>query len=284
MKPSIRKNFYTVIITLLISSNLHAQEFPNFSWYRAKDTLVYQKGEKQFHQGNFPQALLTLKKLPSRLYDKDPGLLRLLGQCYVGLKEHQKAVELFSKSLLFNPEITITYYDRGYSLMEQEKYKAAASDFAGFAIHYPQNKSAALNLAYCLAMDNQIDAAIQYLERFEPKDTTIYLYIGNYYSDFKEDHEKAIQYYNKTLAYDSSHVQALEYISISYSLINNYKQAINSINKLIIINPDYGRAYYLRGFIEEQFGLDGEAQKSYNIAKEKGYIWDEEEDIYDDEN
>jgi tetratricopeptide (TPR) repeat protein len=271
-----------IILSTVLSPPVHGQSYPPFSWYRAKDTLTFKRAKEYYFNGNFKEALRTLNQLPSKLYGKNPGLLNLLADCHINLKEYLKAIENYSKILTYNPEYTIIYYERAHTFLELENYKAAASDFAAFTIHYPNNKNAAENLAYCLVMDNQIDAGIKYLENFEPKDTTTYIYIGNYYSDFKKNHKKAIENYNKALELDPTNTDVIEYISISYAQIESYQQAIISINKLIELNTDYGRAYYLRGIFEEQLGLDSEAQKSFNLAREKGYVWDEW--IDEDEN
>ena len=53
-----------------------------------------------------------------------------------------------------------------------------------------------------------------------------------------EDYQKAIEYFLKTLEYDSDYVRGMTYLAISYCKINEMDLAENYLNKVIMVDPD----------------------------------------------
>ena len=186
-------------VLLLFASFLSKGQrlYPDFNWTHAKDTLIYSKASRLHDEARYDEAIKELRKLPRKNYAEEPGALNLLGLCYYELEQYDKAIRAFSIAMGQDPEAIILYYNRAYALLESEQLMAAASDFAAYAIHFPQQEDVALNLSYCLAHLGQYDAAIQNLERFEAKDTTIYALLSTYYIEYKFDYVKGIEMLKK---------------------------------------------------------------------------------------
>lgn len=270
---------------LIASGGATAQsETPWFTYKQAKDTLIFNQAVDLYENNRYTEALKVLDKLPKRHYGQESGSWYLRGQCFYYLEQNDKAIEAFSIALKSEPEATRIYYYRGYAFMESEKYTTALSDFAAYAIHHPKDCEVAINIAYCLSKLDQVDDGIRYLEDFEPKDTTVYFKLSHLYSEYKENYTKGIEMLEKVLAIDSTHDDALHDLSITYYELGNYEKALEVIDRLIILTPNYGKAYYMRGVYEEETGREDLAEVSFKIAREKGYTWDEDEDEYEYED
>jgi len=274
-----------LLITILLatfSSVAIAQHFPPFAWHRAKDTLVYNQAYNLYRNGQYEEARKEIKKLPKKLYETDAWYLRFSGQCNFGLKNYEQAIFDFNLCMAYYPQYIGLYYNRAFVLMEVEQYKAAASDFAAYAIH-TDDPDCTINLAYCLAKDNLVDKALRILEQYPQKDTSFYYSIAVYYIEYKNDLRNGILNLEKALILNSAYTDALEYLSIAYSEMFDNDKAIEIINKLIDLKPSYGRVYYLRGVYEEENGLEQSAAESFRKAKNMGYHWDEDES-YEEED
>src|SRR5690606_20397801 len=103
---------------------------------------------------------------------------------------------------------------------------------------------------------------------------TIYKELGYNYDEINES-EKAIINFEKVLAQDSTEIESLEYLSLIYADLYNYERAFELIDQLLKYHENYGRAYYLKGTYYEDIGDVTNAQKSFDSALEKGYIWDD---------
>jgi tetratricopeptide (TPR) repeat protein len=270
--------YTTLLFWLFASSVVTAQsEFPTFTYVNDKDTLIFNKALELYDSNRYSEALIELDKLPKRHYGQESGSWYWKGKCFSMLDQLDKAVEAYSIALRSEPEAVGIYYNRGNSFYYGQKYKAALSDFAAYAIHFPQDVDAAINIALCFNKLDRVDEAIQYLENFEPKDTTLYLKLAYLYTDRKENHLKGVEMLEKALAINPTYADAIEDLSITYSNLEDYDKAFKLINNLIKLKPDYGRAYYLRGAYEEETDREDLAEVSFKIAREKGYTWDEEE-------
>ncbi|MEN8249223.1 MAG: tetratricopeptide repeat protein [Bacteroidota bacterium] len=79
------------------------------------------------------------------------------------------------------------------------------------------------------------------------------LQLGDYY--FKQnDVQRAIQEYEMALKMDSLLIPVYGNLATAYNIMGNNVMAVNSLNALIKIEPDYARAYYLRGLLLHEMG------------------------------
>lgn len=145
----------------------------------------------------------------------------------------EEAVTLYSISLGYAPQSIGIYYDRGLALMNWGKFKGAASDFAAYLIHFPDEKDAIGYLGKCLVKDGQPDNAIKYLENYSNKDSTLINDLAIYYIEYKRDHNRAIDLWQMSLELYPDFDAALENLSITYSETNDYENAFRYIKKLM---------------------------------------------------
>jgi len=69
---------------------------------------------------------------------------------------------------------------------------------------------------------------------------------GNAYAELNE-HERAIEDYNKTIELDPNDAKAYYNRGLAYAELNKYEQAIEDYDKAIELNPNYAEAYANRG-------------------------------------
>jgi tetratricopeptide (TPR) repeat protein len=269
----INMNFVQLIVIPLLVANAYAQENrPKIQWHKAKDTLIINRAIDLFNQERYEKAKAEIGKLKNRYYN-EPGVLHFSAQCSYKLRRYDEAVTLYSLALGYSPQQIGIYLDRAFALMKWGKFKGASSDFAGYLIHYPDDKEITGLLAYCLAEDNQVDKAINYLENYNNKDSTLLNELAIYYTEFENKNLEAIEIWKEAIERYPEFYLSLENIAITYSEIDDYENAFHFIQKLIKLKPNYGRAYYLQGHFFDDIGDSVQAEKNYKIARGKGYSW-----------
>ncbi len=79
------------------------------------------------------------------------------------------------------------------------------------------------------------------------------LQLGDYY--YKQQNiQRAILEYEMALKMDSLLTPVYSNLATAYSIIGNNKKALETLDKLILLEPSYGRAYYLRGLLYYEIG------------------------------
>lgn len=99
------------------------------------------------------------------------------------------------------------------------------------------------------------------------------LQLGDYY--FKQnDVQRAIKEYEMTLKMDSLIIPAYGNLATAYNIAGNNVMAINTLNALIRIEPDYARGYYLRGLLFYEMGDNQLAIQDleYSIKHDPSYF------------
>ncbi len=98
--------------------------------------------------------------------------------------------------------------------------------------------------------------------------------MGWYYLE-NGDYGKAIFLLEPLLQEHPSFAPAYETLSLAFSAMGYTPEAIQAADILIQLQPDYGRAYFLKGAYLEEADRDEEAEACFRIAKKLGYEWDD---------
>lgn len=272
---------------LLVLACIHlvgySQEyFPETTFYRAKDSLVFERAFTYYDEGKFEEALETLKSLPQKTYGNDPAWTRLVGYCYIKLDKREEALTIFGALMLSHPQYIGIYYDRANAYLSFEMYPQAAADFSAFWIHFPEEREVKYNLPFALAKGGNPDRAIDFLNNLDQRDTTLNVLLANIYADYKGDYTKAIEVLEVDLKnYPSAFEPRLDLIVYCY--YNNLLEKAYALVKAILLErPTYGYAFFLKGTIEEELGDEGKAQESYDLARKYGYTWEETDFLEED--
>jgi tetratricopeptide (TPR) repeat protein len=158
------------------------------------------------------------------------------GIAYAGLKQHERAIEDYNKAIKLNPNRAWAYYNRGISYAELKQHERAKNDF---------NKAIELNPNLAWAYFNR----------------------GTAYVKLKQ-YERAINDYNKTIELNWDDAEAYFNRGIAYRELKQHVQAIKDYNKAIELNRDDAKAYYNRGTAYLKLKQYERAIKDYNSAIE----------------
>ena len=169
---------------------------------------LFLKGEKLYNQGEYEKALAVFKEF----VEEQPELYEArinIGNCYIKLKQHDKAIEEFEfvleklkeeKNDLNGNEIASSIYaSLGELYMDKNDFEKAKEYFEKSITIDPSNHALSYNVAEILFNSNKIDEAIHYYEltaEIKPEWPKSYLKLGYCYLN-KGEMKTAIDYLNK---------------------------------------------------------------------------------------
>ena len=84
------------------------------------------------------------------------------------------------------------------------------------------------------------------------------LQLGDYYNKQK-NYQQAIKEYEMALDMDSLLAPVYSNLAVVYSILGRNQEAYQTITTLIALEPEYARAYYLRGLLNHEMGNSEEA-------------------------
>ena len=167
------------------------------------------------------------------------------GFVYYDQKKWDLALVYFTKAIALNPDYAYAYYSRGNVYYNQKKWDLALADY---------------NKAIAIAIGINPDLA----------DT--YIGCDNFYYDQKQQ-DLALADYNKIIGFNPD--LADPYIGCGNVYYNQKKWdlALSAYTKAITIDPDYPQAYYSRGLVYHQLGDINKARE--NLLKAAQLYLDE---------
>ena len=84
------------------------------------------------------------------------------------------------------------------------------------------------------------------------------LQLGDYY--FRQNNpQRAIKEYEMAIQMDSLLTLVYSNLATAYNLVGDNQQALETLDNLLAIEPEYARGYYLRGLLQHEVGNSGEA-------------------------
>ena len=208
----------------------------------------------------------AVKQYPDsvRLYDK------LIDQ-YTAVKNYKAAVAWCDSLLSKNEDLNYSYWFVKGDLQRQAlQFDSAISSYKKYLQRFPDDEQVLLNLANTAAEagkpeslalsdelanrtgTNEIKSDAQFIK-------------GVYYSR-TGDFDKAIEHFDQTIVYRYSFWEAwLEKAMALYDK-KAYDKALETLNKLLQVNPSYPDAFYWLGKCYEALNNKTEALKNYETA------------------
>jgi predicted Zn-dependent protease len=263
------KLFYTLCLITLWANVFAQPEEIIYTWYTQKDSVYIMRARQLYDSEDYEGTLKALKKL-SRPASKEPGTFLLKGMALLETGQCNAAIAAFTKGLEINPHLIEFYACRAEAQVELKNFSAAATDYATYVYYFPEDVATAIAVAQCLLEANQTGNAINYLKKYEKKDTTVVNALALLYIE-QQDYLKAI---NTLLPWQkkySEYAEGHETLSIAYSELEYYDEALLAIERVIALKPNYAYGYYLKGYYLESIEEDDEAKRFYAIAKSLGF-------------
>ncbi len=189
------------------------------------------------------------------------------------------SVSIYSHALS-NYEAPIVYSNRGAEYYKLGKLAEAADDFSKAISIKPQFPNAYKNRALTYeAMGNHEQALADFGEaiKYKPGDFELYFTRGNILKNMNRL-EEAKQDYRKVIEINSGVLDAWMALAECDFRTGNYTAALEGLNKVLDMKPDYGNAYFNRSITLRQVGKineaiqDAESARKFGHPVEDGYI------------
>ncbi|KAA3618616.1 MAG: hypothetical protein DWQ05_06555 [Calditrichaeota bacterium] len=151
-------------------------------------------------------------------------------------------------------------YDREHAHVDlagyfsaQGNYKAAFQEYRALIHYMPQNQTAYIRAAEMLINDKSLNESIPYLHQALKLGDSVYAnkWLGQIYL-YKSQNQRALSHLEKAAANSKDDPQLLYNLAGAYALNRNYKAAINSLDALDRIFPNYPEAINLRAQIVDK--------------------------------
>jgi len=241
------------------------------------------------YDDNFNEAkrLHTLGKVKEaqKIYEKiveykndDYLVLSLLATTFLQLKDYDKAIKNFSKSINLNPKYPESFNNRGIAYAEIQSYILAIKDYDE-AIKLNKNYfSPHLNKGIALKNSQKFNQAIDCFKiciKINPKDPSIYNNLGNLYVNLKKNDEAYIAF-KKAIILKNNYAQAfsnrgdLNYSLKKYDLaLNDYLNALKFNDSLDYV---YGKYIDTKMSINQWDNFDLDTRKLEESVKQNKKI------------
>ena len=224
-----------------------------------------------------------------------------------GKKDYEGALAAFKSAILKKADYTEAYYEAGWCCNELENYEEAINHLKKYMPSdekNKKNKSNELGFSY-YKLQKATEAIIEYKNTIEifPKDGIALRGLGNVYYEIVEDHDVAIEYFEKAIKedeedskpiyyklgwlyndkeqyddaikilqkaieYDSEDSGYREELGYAYYQKREYEFALTQLNKAITLDDASKLGYYYKGLCFIATSRKGEAMSMYYKLKE----------------
>ena len=196
---------------------------------------MYKKALEYFNSGQFSHA----KNILGQILKKQPlslDALEMLGVILAIEKNHEEAIDIFTKAINIVPSNSQLLYNRGNALIESLRYEEAIVDL---------EKSVAIN-------NNNLEALL--LLGISYKALNLY--------------EKALSILENALSIEPRYVKGLINKGCLLFEIKQYEKAVDVFNFVIVIDPASAEAHYNKGECFREQKLIQDAIVSYSKSIE----------------
>ena len=241
---------------------------------------------------------------------KDPKRERAwywLASYYMTEKDSENARKCYDTSIENNASFPLAYNGRGNLKKETGDLQGALQDYNKAISLDPKYITAFYNRGITNASLNKLDESIKDYDRsIELGNSTSAVYynrgnakrrnhdskgaIEDYNTSLKIDPGYPLAYFNRglTKAQLKSHEEAIVDMDMAIKLdsknhlfyngkgvsliaLNKYKEAVDNFNVSIQLNPDFGQAFFNRGYAKQSMNDMAGACKDWETASAKGY-------------
>lgn len=194
------------------------------------------------------------------------------GQSLFSNSNYIDAIPAYDSAIEKKPNYPDAFLARGASKANLGHYNDAIIDYLKAEKLGLNTSILYSNLGFSTYQLKQIDSANNYLQKALLIDSTnayAHRFIGDIQYD-KNNNKAAADEYTKAISYNGN---ASNYFArgLAFYYLENYRQAIQDMNKAIELNPNVAQYYYDRGDTKEKINDNDGACDDWKTAKIKGY-------------
>jgi tetratricopeptide (TPR) repeat protein len=238
----------------------------DYQYSIAIDTVNLYLGNSYFLNGDF---LLAKETYAKSLID-NPNLAKITHN--LGVIEYQKenyknSISLFSEAISMDPNLLVSYRNRGFVLFHESQFDSALKDFLIFKTQMPYDAEVNYLIGSCYSNLNNYDFARKYFKLAYKisQDKSLFLDIGEEFFS-QHDYVNAILVLLQVLFLPKYFFTTLEMI-IDYSLeLNHSNISLFLICISIFFQKNNAHLYFSRGHIYSQKGLTKKAISDFQKA------------------
>jgi tetratricopeptide (TPR) repeat protein len=197
----------------------------------------------------------------------------LKGVICAKLLNDNEAINNFLKSIEFNSNNSVAFYNRGLTYARLNNFKLAIEDFTKSILINPLLTDAFTNRGLAKKEINDAHGAVNdYSSAIElnPTDYKIYYYRG-FSKMYLEDYLGAVRDFNSTIVLNPKFQLAYEGRADANYALKEYQKAIDDYNVVIANNPRNKWAYFFRGNSFKKTGQVNNACSDWKKAKSLGF-------------
>lgn len=159
-------------------------------------------------------------------------------------REYLDAAAIYEKIVEDYPTFASAYYGMGKALAQAEMLRQAADAFRKAIQYNPQNEEYSSSLLYIVGM------------KFNEG--------NNNYRD--RNWEAALENYQEAIDIDARFHQSYLMLARAYQKLDDYASAMEALDRVLAVKPDYVNAYIEKGKLLKREGRDEEAEAAYQLA------------------
>lgn len=192
----------------------------------------------------------------------------LVGNYYFKIKQWNKAIELYNKSISLNGKNPLYYENRGLAYENMNQFDEAEASYKE-ALKYDRETGRYFNrLGVFYFAEKKYEDSISYYLQALDKEPDEPIYLDNICLAYEQMGElkKAAPYYHKILSINPNNDGTLNRLGVMYYKDNQFEQAIECYNKAISLKNNDPIYYENRGLAYENMKMLTEAESSYKQA------------------
>jgi tetratricopeptide (TPR) repeat protein len=184
-------------------------------------------------------------------YPHSSTALNSLGAEYMLNRNYDQAIRYFNKAVGEDVNNHKSYYNRGLLYAQNGKFNEALADFnKAIALkQYPKAYVARANVYYMLKDFSKAMSDAETILKTEPNNVKANFVVANCYDDLNQL-DKAMGYYNKVIALNTSDPSFYLRRAIVYGKLKQFDQCLKDLDASTAINVNYGEAYFWKGVVK----------------------------------
>ena len=131
--------------------------------------VAIELSELYIEQQRWTDAIAILEKW-EHLQPPNVRVIHLLGRCFMKIKKHERAFELYSRASVLNPYHADRLVDIGQTLMKLNRFPEARESFQNARSLDPRNKGAVEGEGACALVEGDVNEALALLKESNPRD------------------------------------------------------------------------------------------------------------------
>jgi len=193
-------------------------------------------------------AIVYLKK-GIAIYPKYQTCILMLGRAMFDYEDYKKSREYFETALQIWPGLNdaLDNWQKCANMsMKNKDYNEALISYSKLISYQPENKDLYVLLAEVYENINQIDSALNIMNRIlvkDPKYAPALNMMGEIYGKHFNNIDKSIEYLLRAYTISPNDASLLQNIGVAYGIKKDYKKSIEFLNKVMAIKPDDPQTY-----------------------------------------